>query len=175
MRLNVEKNKFYTLRELDAVSGSLENDTAMRKVLREVQRTYDKITADRINSVGQRLGLESAAAAVNWTLEANRRKNEVPVASDDDTITIGELREAIRRDGTYWLTSIPTIDATVDKLAKSIFDAREPDWKPGDVVKDADGRFWKRTFGGKHHAWAAFETAMYQPFDIPKRPLEKIS
>ena len=181
VRLNVEK-KTYSTRELDAVLGSLDKDASMRQVINKVKGMFTSVSAHTIISTGTEMCLRSASWAVVNALEENRRKssmvskdNTAPVACDDDQITIGELREAIRRDGTYWLTSVPTIDATVDKLAKSIFDAREPEWLAGDVVRDADGKFWKRTFGGKPQAWASFETALYSSFDIPKRPLEKVS
>ncbi len=175
MRLNVEKDT-YTLRELDAVLGSMsDDDTAMRTVISEVQRAYGKITGGKIKSTGVRLGLLPAATAVIAMLEGNRGGSEP--ASDDDTITIGELRDALRRrrgsSSMYW-PSVMT-DATVDELAEDIFSHREPQWLPGDVVRDANGTFWRRTSCGAAQAWAGFGTVMYCRFDIPARPLVKVS
>ena len=45
------------------------------------------------------------------------------------------------------------------------------DWQPGDVVRDARGKYWKRVYPGM---WADFDTSMHFGDDIPVRPLRKM-
>lgn len=42
----------------------------------------------------------------------------------------------------------------------------------GDVVRDANGKFWQRVLNGR---WANFGDSMYHDDDAPRRPLARIS
>ena len=48
---------------------------------------------------------------------------------------------------------------------------QEEDFQPGDVVRDANGVYWKLMPGRK---WATFEHAMFVGYQAPLRPLEKM-
>lgn len=58
--------------------------------------------------------------------------------------------------------------AIVLGLAKA---KKEEEFKPGDVVRDANGTYFKLTAG---RMWATFEHAMHLDFSTPVRPLEKM-
>jgi len=58
--------------------------------------------------------------------------------------------------------------AIVLGLAKA---KKEEEFKPGDVVRDANGTYFKLTAG---RMWATFEHAMHLDFSAPVRPLEKM-
>lgn len=47
----------------------------------------------------------------------------------------------------------------------------EEDFQPGQVVRDANGMYFKLMDGRR---WAVFEHAMFLDWDTPKRPLEKM-
>jgi len=48
---------------------------------------------------------------------------------------------------------------------------KEEDFRPGDVVRDANRAYWKLMPGRK---WATFEHAMFVDYHAPLRPLEKM-
>lgn len=58
-----------------------------------------------------------------------------PIANDDDTITIGELRA--------YFSGRSFADRVTDEIAEWIFEHREPEYAEGTVVKDSSGFFWR--------------------------------
>lgn len=163
---------FYSIKELDQVRKNGVDDSILR-VIAYLEGTRVQYGTKTILAIGKELKLDHAAAALISILEANRRRRSPVIANDDDQLTVGELRAAWKRR--YPTLSVPTADLEIDQIVQDINDHREPEWIAGDVVKDADGKFWKRTSGNKNHAWATFESAMYHDFDSPKRPLEKVN
>lgn len=181
----MDKEKTYSLRELDTLIGQIDEDASMIKVLREVRKSgrcvsssprYGLVTADAILAAGAKLGLTHAAWAVRNALENNRVEHDrnppvsPPVANDDDQLTVGELRAAYKRIHPF--LSVPFADSHVDVLMHDIANHREPAWAVGDVVKDDIGNWYKRT-GTKQ--WMVFGSNGYVPDSTPRRPLEKMN
>lgn len=101
--------------------------------------------------------------------EILRERNEVPVkitekAEKDATLTLGELDAALTRMGC-------STGLLVGSIYKNVVEHREPEWKPGDVVKDAAGTLYRRT---SHGGWKTFGSAATYLHDYPARPLKKI-
>lgn len=98
------------------------------------------------------------------------------------TITLRELMESIQRllVSAYYNPKvcgqhkIDRVNGTTKDLANNIIEDvlshREPEWKPGDIVVDAKGRWFRRTAGGL--GWSDFN-GTYQHDSTPTRPLQK--
>lgn len=57
------------------------------------------------------------------------------------------------------------------RLAKA---RKEEGFQPGDVVRDANGRWYRRRKDGGTHPWEQFGTVAVTPDEWLKRPLEKM-
>jgi hypothetical protein len=94
--------------------------------------------------------------------------------TDNDTISVAELRTAIRHLRSW--TAITTHDLIVNEIAEWIFAHREPEFPEGTVIKDADGKFWRRHYKfTAHPTWEAFGLASIFEDTVPCRPLEIVS
>lgn len=90
---------------------------------------------------------------------------------DSEMFTAKELREAHERLG----NSTGHLSGYIDNLLKNICDHREPEWRQGDVVKDAKGIFYRRDLPGGSHPWVKFGNSGMIPDDWLQRPLKKLN
>lgn len=97
--------------------------------------------------------------ALSWRI---KRVSE-PV-SGSETVTRDELNEAIKRLG-Y------TAEVHADKLVRDVLAHREPEWKEGDVVRDAGGTYYCRSITG---LWNRFGRPLGFEPGVPVRPLTRI-
>jgi hypothetical protein len=120
--------------------------------------------------------IREAFSRKSWTqasaeeLLAALKGDHVHDLADDDTITVRELRDLWRRGGLAYPLSI-------DALLKDVSGHREPSFLPGQVVRDADGVFWRYSMNpawpeGK---WTGFGSISLHGFRTPKRPLKVMS
>jgi|ERR1700691_559584 len=86
-----------------------------------------------------------------------------PESSEHAVITREELDAALRR------LNYGSVHASV--LFEDIKVHREPTWKRGDVVKDADNVFWRRI---TEEHWTAFGNSGLYSHDHPLRPLKLV-
>lgn len=127
----------------------------------------DRYTVTELRSVASSQNASSLSVIIE---RATKARESIPSANDDDQVTIGELREAFRKVHSNF--SNMTSDHEVDRLAKYIFDRREPVYPEGVIVKDANGDFWLRVDTDGRTGWLTFGEAHLYPDSDPKRPLE---
>lgn len=170
MRLNVDTKHKYSASELARVKDDHPRDSSMHKVVNAAMSDrFGFYTAGEITCAGRTLCLENAADAV---LDALRKNRTPTVANDDDVLTVGQLREAIREtvrgfSQGQWV-SVGSADDFVDQVMERV---NHP-WESGDIVKDAIGNWYKRTRGNH---WQVFGSGEYISDATPVRPLKKIN
>lgn len=97
------------------------------------------------------------------------------VIQDHDTITVGELVEAMQRR--YKFLEKRQAAAKAYKIMADIWEHREPEYEPGGVYIDAYGEVWRfLPEAGQPcgNVWQMFGTAVRAPYETPKRPLFKL-
>jgi len=110
---------------------------------------------------------ESSGESFLRRLHNNREKS---VLSDDDTVTVKEIRDAekalqVRGQGSTIYSA--------EQLLRKIHSSREPEYPVNSVWKDANGMVWLRVAddGG---GWACFGSAGTYSLNSPKRPLKRM-
>ena len=145
-------------------------------------------TMREIVSVSQLMGkpagieiryITAGGSSLVWQYEdfltAVRReeKKMTKVANDEDTLTVGELREAIRRKARTQDSPVLMIDGhSVHEIMEDIQAHREH-LENGAVYRDAAGTYLK--WDGKEYAFRTFGAIGVVLKDTPPRPLVKIS
>lgn len=123
-------------------------------------------TADAVISAASEAGYCSRMTDV---LDEARRLRQPVIENDDDTLTVEELTEAMKRVIGSWSSS--TVEWRVSDIMRDIRAHREPDYPEGTVVEDAQGRQWKRRDAGwSRRNWS---TDIF-PLSEPRRPLAVI-
>lgn len=118
-------------------------------------------------------GFHSAAALTDSVVDdiiLNRPapgefKTELGPSEMAETITQAELADALSDLG--W--GSPTINAAT--MFRRVSDRREPQWKVGQVVRDARGQIWKRQ---DRRQWTSLGTGQWFGDQQPERPLTPI-
>lgn len=87
-------------------------------------------------------------------------------------ITVGELRPAIKRVLQEHFSSVDLNGADADVIAtdviRSVMNAREPVFEVDDVVRDANGKVWRRHTASQWQMMG--QAGVYRHLD-PERPL----
>jgi hypothetical protein len=171
MKLNREIH-YYSTRELDEVLGTLNDDTSMRKVITEAKRKRVQFSTESIRQIGKELYVESAAIAVLGALEKNREKKNVTVANDDDVLTVGQLRAALKETVRGFAQGSWVTEGSSDDFVDQVMQRVNHPWDQGDIVEDAIGNWYKRT---AFNSWMSFGNSGYHADSTPVRPLRKIN
>lgn len=88
---------------------------------------------------------------------------------DEDTFTEAEIEEAVRRLRYGVLNS--------REIIADIKAHREPEWREGDVVKDANGVVWLRAYNSARDrvgGWERPGTNGFFNHNAPMRPLKRM-
>ena len=141
---------------------------------REERVTY---TEDEIRKAWKILGMTGFGASyievLLQALEMNRKDNHIHDFTNDDTITVKELRETWERQfpGMYPL-QIPAADkqSTLNMFLRDISEHRE-NFPEKAVVQDPEGNIW-RLHNGK---WQIFGITMTVNYHVPHRPLKLLA
>lgn len=120
-------------------------------------------TEEDIRETLRRMGWTEDSRKV--LMERLKENSHVHDFTDDDTISVKELKDAWRRR-----LSLVSQD-TVTDLLKDISEHREPEYPIGTVWEDAHGQVyfrWSRT------QWMKFGTQVRFADNIPARPLKRM-
>lgn len=134
---------------------------------REERVTY---TEDEIRKAWKILEMSGFGASyievLLQALEMNRKDNHIHDFTDDDTITVKEIREAWTRMGNpaTWTSQ------RADVFLKDISEHRE-NFPEKAVVQDPEGNIWRLREG----KWQAFVTLYTVGYMVPHRPLELLA
>ncbi len=96
------------------------------------------------------------------------------LATDNHTITAGELEQSITRLAVSGDFFKPRPDSVARLIIDDVGKHREPRYEDGAVYQDAYGEVWQYAeFPGGHCGWRSFTDDPVE-FDVPKRPLWKL-
>jgi len=158
----------FTAGELRAAAGRLGYMTAAERVLTMLpQQHYE---AEQVMAVAR---TSSCGIAMDAVLTEARWLREPSIASDDDVLTVRELREWQKRQNARHISPLFAKDVNIDGVIRDIVSHREPEYPEGTVVRDSDGKgnFYRRQ--GVH--WSGFGSSRLWPDRHPVRPLKVIS
>jgi hypothetical protein len=133
----------------------------------------ESFTEEELKNAYRTLGIGAdLSAVIAQAKHAQRQKRRVsakPIAvRDEDTITLDELRRALRSTFTH-----ETDDMRADDFAGKIIsmvNAHRENIIPDRTYRDANGNYYKKsTF---NDGFLSFGTAATVPFSNPRRPLE---
>ena len=134
---------------------------------REERVTY---TEDEIRKAWKILEMSGFGASyievLLQALEMNRKDNHIHDFTDDDTITVKEIREAWTRMGNpaTWTSQ------RTDVFLKDISEHREPVYPQGSIWRDRVGLIYCRD--GRN--WLRFGTQVPFADNVPHRPLKRM-
>jgi len=97
---------------------------------------------------------------------AEQREKKDHGFADTDTITVKELRDAyteVGETGDGW---------DDDSLLTCVRAQRRGRYRPGQVVRDADGEYWKFLLNGTKTGWLRFGSDAHWGYGAPRWPLE---
>lgn len=169
---------------LDGSFTRQELRAAAKRLSTSVHMVVDKLGTEPFNVYALRQAARTSGydlATLGMVIENARahqapledlRKLKVPVAKDDDVITARELKDALimlqeHPEMTSWVRT----ENLAGKIMKHAADHREPEYSPGTVVRDSDGKLFKRTSG---RGWLMFGMSHVFSHSTPLRPLEVI-
>jgi hypothetical protein len=114
----------------------------------------------------------SCAIATSAVLSEARRLREPSITSDDDVLTVGELRAWLKRGiGEKGFGGGITVTlGYIDKMMADIVSHREPEYPEGTVVEVQDGGRYRRTANGD---WQVLGTVISDK--LLARPLKVVS